>query len=1178
MQLNAFSKGTRLDLVALRKPLRIMKAVIVMILVFCLQASAKIFSQEITLSLNDATLEKVFKEIQKQADYHFVYTKEQMEKANKVSLDVKKEKLETVLQLCFKDQPLTYTIDGNVVAISVKEKLNEIQNHSLLLPIKGRIINENGEGVIATITIKGKNISVSTDADGYFELKDVDQDATLIITSVNIENYEIKVRGRSDLGVIVTRTKIIEGENVQVNTGYQQLPKERATGSFSQPDKKMFNVRVSTDVLSKLEGITSSVLFNTPGITGGKDAQISIRGRSTIFANSQPLIVVDNFPYEGDVRNLNPNDIESITILKDAAAVSIWGVRAGNGVIVITTRKGKLDQPLRISFNTNVTVQKKPNLFYDPNYLVSSDFIEVEKSLFSQNLYNGAINNGYGEISPVVDILRQQRIGAITAAEATRKTDSLKTFDLRNDLSKYFYRKAVNQQYALNLSGGSKKSSYYFSLGYDKNLFSQVGNGYNRITIGVSNTFALIKNLLFTTGVNYVQTNAETDNSLTSLLSGFKGRMYPYAQVIDPAGNYLSVVSRFSPLFTQNALSSGYMDWRFYPLQELRESLNQTKVKGNDLRITGNLSYTIIKGLNAEVKYQYQNYSIESKNLARLESFNVRNYINMYSVINSGGKVVDYNIKPGGILTRSNNLIESNNIRGNFSYNKNIGRHDISAIAGMEVRETTGESNNSIHYGYDEATGAFQNVNSTSTFPINPYGYTATIPIAATSLKRTIDRFRSYFGNAAYTYDNRYTVSASGRIDGSNYFGVKTNQKNVPLWSVGAKWDASKESFYHIGWLPVLKLRVSYGYSGNLDRTVTAVTTFNYSDLPSQLSNLRYARISNLGNPELRWEKMGILNFGIDFSSKNNIVQGSIEYYQKNGKDMMGDAILDPTTGVTQIRGNFSNMRGNGVDINCTTVNINHKFKWFTTTIFNWNTDKVTKYDGKIFPSNLIGADKSLYPHVGKPVFGIYSYRWGGLDSTGAPRGYDAQMQLSKSYSTLINPTTFDELVYNGPGRPQFFGGLINHFSYNGFSLSVSISYKLHYYFRARSINYRDLYVSAIGHKDFAKRWQKPGDENITNVPSMPKLAGFNANRDLFYNGSELNVKKGDHIRLQDISLSYTLAKSKWASFPFESTQFYLYLNNVGLIWKANKDGLDPDYPSGIPIPRSISFGVKTIF
>ena len=1176
MQLHAFSKGTRTDLAALRKSFTIMKAISVLILVFCFQASAKTYSQEITLSLNNVPLEKVFKEIQEQADYHFIYTREQVALAKKVSLSVKNEKLETVLRICFKDQPLTYTIEGDVVAVFMKEKQNEL---SSFLPIKGRIINENGEGVIATISIKGSNVSVSSDANGYFEIKNADQDATLLIAGVNIEDYEIKIKGREDLGIISVRLKIVEGENVEVmSTGYQQLPKERATGSFSQPDKKMFNSRVSTDVLSKLEGITNGILFNTPGITGSRDAQISIRGRSTIFANSQPLVIVNNFPYEGDVRNINPNDVETITILKDAAAVSIWGVRAGNGVIIITTKQGKFDQPLQISFNSNITVSKKPDLFYDPNFLNSSDFIDVEMSLFSQNLYNGAINNGYGEISPVVDILRQKRSGLITDAEATSRIDSLRKFDIRNDLEKYFYRGAINQQYSLQFHGGSTKNSYFFSLGYDKNLLSLRENSFDRVTINATNTFALLKGLSFSAGINYVESNSESDNTASSLMNAFKGRIYPYAQVADGSGNYLSVVSRYSPLFTQNAPSNGYLDWKFYPLNELKEGLNETKAKGYDLRVTGSLHYTIINGLSAEVKYQYQHYVTDSRNLASAESFYARNFINMYSVVNTNGKVTGYNIKPGGIISLSNSMIASNNFRGNLTYSKNFGRHALSAIAGAEVRETTGENNNSIHYGYDESTGTFQNVNSTSSFVINPSGNSSTISTGSIALKRTIDRFRSYFGNASYVYNSKYIFSISGRIDGSNYFGVKTNQKNVPLWSTGVKWDLNKENFYRVKWLPVLKLRMSFGYSGNLDQTVTAVTTFRYFDFTSQLSNLRYAQISNLGNPELRWEKMGILNFGVDFGLRNNIVQGSIEYYQKRGKDMMGDAIVDPTAGVTQFRGNFSNMSGKGIDINLTTININKNVKWLSTIIFNWNTDKVTKYDGKIFPSNLIGADKNLYPHSGYPVFGIYSYQWGGLDSTGAPQGYDSQKQLSKNYSMLVNPSTFDELVYHGPGRPVFFGGLINYFTYKGFELSVGINYKLHYFFRARSINYRDLYVSAIGHKDFLNRWQQPGDEFITNVPSMPRLAGFNANRDLFYGASEVNVKKGDHIRLQDINIGYTVSKNQSIKLPFESLQFYINLNNVGIIWKANKDGLDPDYPSGFPIPRSVSFGVKSNF
>ena len=1160
------------------KTVRVMKMVIILTLAACLHAGAKGYSQTITLSLKNVSLKKAFAEIQKQSDYSFIYTKEELENASPVTIIMKDASIYEVLEVCFKGQPVTFTIEEKFIIIKIANNKKEVI--ALFHDVKGRVVNENGEGVIATITVKGTTNAVSTDTDGYFLFKNLENEATLVITGVGIEAYELEVNGKTDLATITIKTKVISGAEIKVvSTGYQLIPKERATGSFDQPDKTMFNSRVSTDVLIKLEGITGGLLFNTPGITASDDAEISIRGRSTIFANSQPLIVVDNFPYEGDIRNINPNDVENITILKDAAASSIWGVRAGNGVIVITSKQGKLNQPLKISFNSNVTVVRKPDLLYDPGFLNSSDFIDVEKILFNQNFYDASIASGYEPLTPVVEILRQRSIGILSPAEANLKIDDLRNRDIRNDLSKYFYRKAVNQQYALNFSGGSKKTSYYFSLGYDNNRLSQLKNSYDRITLNSLGMFIPIKNLSFTTGIHYIQNKSETDNTLTNLLTAFKGNIYSYASVADELGNLLPVTTQYSPTFSKTATDKGFLNWQFYPLDELRSGSNKRKVNGDDIRIFEKLSYKIIKGLDAEIKYQYQKYSTASKNLARLESFYARNFINMYSAVDANGQVIDYNIKPGAILSLSNSSVESNNIRADLTFNNRWSHQTIAAIAGFEARQTTGQDNGSFFYGYDEATGSFQNVNTTSAFIINPYGYSATIPAAGSSLNGTIDRFRSFFENAAYTYNDKYTMSISSRIDASNYFGVETNQKKVPLWSMGSKWDIDREKKYHVSWLPYLKLRATYGYGGNLDKSVTAVTTFRYYDFTSSLTNLKFAQISNLGNPELRWEKIGIFNAGIDFALKNNVVQGTIDYYHKQGKDLMGDAILDPTTGITQIRGNFSRMTGKGIDVKLTTNNIDKKFKWITTTILSWNTDKITKYDGKIVPSNLISSDKNIYPRTGNPVFGIYSYKWAGLDpSDGDPQGYDAQKQINKDYSALINPASFDELIYNGPARPQIFGGVINHFSYKEFALSVSISYKLHYYFRAGSINYFNFYNYLLGHSDFSMRWQKPGDENNTNVPSMPDLTTLNSSRDYFYNNSEVTVKKGDFVRIQDINLSYNLTKSQSRNLPVDNLQFYLYLNNVGLLWKANKEGLDPDYPSGIPVSRSISLGIKTNF
>jgi len=348
--------------------------------------------------------------------------------------------------------------------------------------------------------------------------------------------------------------------------------------------------------------------------------------------------------------------------------------------------------------------------------------------------------------------------------------------------------------------------------------------------------------------------------------------------------------------------------------------------------------------------------------------------------------------------------------------------------------------------------------------------------------------------------------------------------------------------------------------------------------------------VTNAPNPNLRWEKDALLNLGLDFGLKGNRIFGSVEYYSKKGTDLIGDESLAVSTGYTgtnfnyNYRGNFSNMAGNGVDIELNSVNINAPFKWTTYFLFSYATDKITKYDQSITPAVLLGADGdngsgNLYPVVGKPLYGIYSYKWGGLDpANGNPRGY-VNGQLSEDYATLTNPSSVSDLVYNGAARPTMFGGMGNTFSYKRFSLTANLSYKLGYYFRRTSISYSALYNYYLGNSDFAKRWQQPGDEKTTNVPSMPTVANANPERDNFYLGSSALVDNGDHVRFQDLSLSYDLQHTNFPKMPFTHIQIYIYASNLGIIWAANKDHLDPDYPQGgIPAPHSIALGLKAGF
>jgi hypothetical protein len=308
-----------------------------------------------------------------------------------------------------------------------------------------------------------------------------------------------------------------------------------------------------------------------------------------------------------------------------------------------------------------------------------------------------------------------------------------------------------------------------------------------------------------------------------------------------------------------------------------------------------------------------------------------------------------------------------------------------------------------------------------------------------------------------------------------------------------------------------------------------------------------------------------------------DIISGSVEYFRKRGIDLIGDASFAPSTGITMLRGNYANMKGNGFDVVFNSKNIDKKFKWSTTLLFSHITDKVTHYDVKLPAYQLLSGDKGTWPLEGRPVYGVYSLRWAGLDpETGDPQGY-LDHGVSKDYATLNFPDSITDLVYNGPVHPTCFGGLTNSFSYKHFSLIVNISYKLGYYFRRSSINYYALFNSNYGNKDFIERWQKPGDEKNTDVPSLPSTP--DDARDNFYAHSEVLIEKGDHVRLQDIALSYDLDKRIWKKMSFSHVQFYLYANNIGIIWRANNFHLDPDYPTGgIPPSRSFAAGIRVNF
>ena len=1164
------------------KTIRIVKLTAIILLATVLQAGARGYSQTVTLFEKNAPLQKIFREIHKQTGYEFFYEDALLDKAGKIDLQLNNVPLEQALAICLKDIPVSFTIFNKTIVIKEKKLPSENDLPGVagpLIDVKGKIVDENDDPVIATISVKGTTRAVSTNENGEFLLKAVNEDDILIVSGVTIEVLEIKINGRKDLGKVKIKSKINTAQNVivEVNTGYQKLKPNEVNGAVVVIDNKTLNQQVGTNILDRLNNVTSGLAFNEGYGNGNfqNKTNIYIRGLATINGPLDPLIVVDNFIYEGDINNINPNDVESITVLKDAAAASIWGARAGNGVIVITTKKGKFNQKMKLSLGSDVIISEKPDLSALPE-MSASDYINVEQFLFNQGYFDATINQIYQPLTPAVEVFLKRRNGLISADDSTQQINSLKSIDSKKQFEKYFYQHPIIQQNYIGLSGGTDKLAWLVSGNYDHSA-DALGATNQKYNFRFNNTYRPVKNLQIDLGVYYTNSKSVTGKNPYSTETSVYGRYVPYLQFVDNNGNGLTTDKYYRSDYVDTAGDGKLLDWKYNPLEDYKH--NRTITRLEEIMTTIGLQYQILPYLRISFWYQNQHQQSTSDNDADMESFSTRNTINLFSQIDPSTGQVNYIVPLGDILNTTNSTIQSQNGRAQLDFRKQKNNHAINIIAGGEIREVIGKKNSFIYYGYQQNPISFANVDYVNSYPTFITGDYQTIsgPVAP---GRTDNRFVSFYGNLSYTFKQKYILSASARKDGSNILGVETNDKWKPLWSAGLGWELSKENFYHLNWLPYAKLRATYGESGNLDLSRSALPVAYYgTDINS---NLPAATISTINNPDLKWEEVDQTNIGFDFSTKGNIFSGSIDYYIKSGANLYGQTPYDYTSWgqSSTIVKNVANMKGTGIDLIFNSRILQGAFNWTASLLYNFNSSKTTKYFDNTYQNltALLGNGKYITPAVGKPLYAIAAYRWGGLDAQGNPQGY-LNGKLSTDYNSLFseafdNGLSNSSIVYVGSAIPTSFGSLINTFSYKHFELILNLSYKFGYYFLKPSLSYSGLVSNGTGNKEFQDRWQKSGDELRTHVPSF--IYPVDSQRDAFYSTSEINVLKGDHIRFQYINFSYLFERNN--KFPFGQIQLYINVANLGIIWRANKEKLDPDNPGGIPVQKSFSFGLRADF
>ena len=1199
---------------------------------FIMQVSAGSFAQKLTLSKKNEPLINVFNEIRIQSGYDFVFTASLLKNAKPVSIHVKNGELDEVLKKIFAGQPLEYSIEDRSVVVSekeasvfdeAKEKITTFFQKDTAL-YRGWILDEKGKPLPgATIHVEGSTRGSISCEDGYFERIATSKNI-LIVKYIGYQTKEITLQGLNPTNNLII--KMIPGQNQLgqvdiVSTGYQDLPKERATGSFETISKEQLMHSNDPNLIRRLEGITTSMNFNnqlTPtnsgdvtgnGITGLEKrsplANLTIRGRNTLEPSNtrennsgQVLIVIDGIAMPYSVDLIDPNEVDNISILKDAAASSIWGSRAANGVIVIKTKKGKYNKAFNVSFNANVNFSDKINQFYK-NYMSTSDFVDAQITRYNKlydpnnpNAYipNPTLNRQQYMQSPVEEILNLRKRGLISEDIATAQLDDLRDNDIRKDFDKYFFRKPVTQSYNLSLDGGSKSMSHRLSGGYTKTLNNTIASDQDRLSLTYNNSIQAAKDLSIQTTISYFQQKANSQAG-NNAVSGESGTYYyPYTRLADNDGNALVIPYVFRPVFL-DLLSSTYgdkiLDMKFKPLEDIYNGYTKVNAQNVNLNLIGN--YKINKFLSLNANYNYTRGFNEQNTLYRESSFFARRRINTFTT----RATLVRNIPLGGIYFPLTEKIDNQTFRGMLNVDKNWNEnHIFNAIAGIEVAQNYLIRKSDQYYGFNEnsLTNNFK-VNFLDRVPLlfgDPdVGLTTSqIPYDANGITDFRIRTLSSFANMAYTYRNKYTFSGSIRQDLNSEFGMGSNKGGTPFYSFGGKWDVSKESFFKLFWLPELSFRATFGYNGNVNPSTSARASISYQPFQEFENGQFYATTQqNLTNSKLRPERTGQLNLGLDFGFKNRRVSGSVEYYRKNTTDLIASGTIDPSTGYSTTYFNAGNLISWGTDLNITSQNLKSGlFTWTSNFLFSYNRVKIGKlfYSGDRNAGAVVSNSNAFIE--GYYLGGLFAFRWAGLDPlTGDPQGFVDGKPASISANSQgadnlgrIGSAPISDTRYFGSTVPVYFGSFRNTFNYGAFSASVNIMYKLGYYFRrpiSEIVRYTQLYQdNRLQGAEFLNRWQKPGDELRTNVPSLTTLN--NQGRDDFYYFSEINVLKGDHVRLQEVNLSYAFAAKKWF---VKNPRIYVNMPLNIMLWKANKAGLDPDV-NDYPIPKTYSVGFSANF
>lgn len=1102
------------------------------------------------------------------------------------------------VQLCLGIPGLSYATESYHMTAPIQQK------------VSGKVVDADGiplQGV--SIQVKGQTTKVSSDQGGNFNVA-ANANATLIISMVGYTSQEIAINGRQTLRIVL-QEDMQQIEDVVV-TGYQAVQKRQFTGASAKIKAEDVKREGISDVSRMLEGQVAGVSVQNVSGTFGAAPKIRVRGATSISGDNKPLWVVDGMIIEdvvnisneqlstGDpstlvgssVAGLNPDDIESFEILKDAAATALYGARAMNGVIVITTKRGKVGEPV-VSYTGNLSTYLKPS-YNQFNIMSSYDqmsvYAELERKGFLNFGQTARFASG-GVYVKMADLINEYD-----------KTSG--TFGIKNDpasrrafLERYAYantdwfdilfKNSTMQEHALSLSSGSEKSQIYASTSFLKDNGWSRGDNVERFTGNVRATFTPNNKVSYGLITQGSVRNQKAPGSLTQVSNPVTGQysrdfdINPYSYALntsrvltayDEQGNLEFFKRNFAPFNILHELDNNYIDLSFI-----------------DFKMQGDFRYNILSSLkySFEGAYRYaktnQEHNIyESSNMpmayradgdATIRQANKFLYRDPNNPEAEPFVVLPY----GGFYKTNDTHLTSYNVRNSLEYNEKFAdRHQIRTYAFTELRYANRQFKFFDGYGYQFDKGGVPYLDPNFMKMVvegnsNYYG-----------MERRYDRFLAYGINTGYTYLDRYNVAGTVRYDGSNLMGRTRTARWLPTWNLSGSWNMDAEDFFKKqSLLSRATLRASYGLTASSGpATNSSIVLMNSAANRPYLSE-RESIISliNLENSELTWEKLYKTNVGIDLGLLNNRMSLVVDYYDHQSYDLIGLIRTGGIGGENVKVANYADMSAHGVDFTLSGTAIKKKgWNWTTQFNFGYNKSKITKLKNEPNIWSLIGPDGGA--REGYPQRALFSIPYIGLKKElGVPQFINENGE--ESQSVYLQSQKIDFLKYEGSIDPILTGGFFNSVGYKNLKLSALLTFSTGNMVRLRpafSASYSEMDATP---QDFLDRWVLFGDDSAPSImdarTGAQQIDGYPYNN---YNYSTARVAKGDFVRVKQLMLTYTLPQKIFRNMPIKSSSLSLVGNNLWLLYSDDTlRGQDPEFLGAggvaMPIPRQFTFSLK---